>query len=261
VTSKRVCKDCVAEHKAASDEWFACALPTDPFELNEWYGKNPMPKLPQRDAKYPGPRCATHHRVESKRVKAAAHDRKVQVTYGLDPGEYEQLYAFQGGKCAICRRATGRTKRLAVDHDHKTGLPRGLLCGPCNQMLGHGRDEKEFFRRFIDYLSMPPHTEMWWLAAGGRKSLVYTMLNPTEFIWMHDEMVCEAPCAVHRPSSHHMVTWRLEQNGRGELERICPHGVRHTDPDDLAYRRRHGKPYAKLHTYCLTCEKEAEEQG
>ena len=76
----------------------------------------------------------------------------VMKTYGLEAGEYAKLYTEQGGVCAICRRATGKTKRLAVDHDHDTGRVRGLLCGPCNKLVGYLRNSPEAFRRGADYL-------------------------------------------------------------------------------------------------------------
>jgi Recombination endonuclease VII. len=75
--------------------------------------------------------------------------------YGLKPGEYGKLYLTQGGTCAICRRATGATRALAVDHDHKTGLVRGLLCSPCNKLLGHLRDDVELARGIVTYLLEP----------------------------------------------------------------------------------------------------------
>lgn len=106
----------------------------------------------RRPAPHPGPRCATHNREFKKGQRARNHDRMVVKTYGLEPGEYERLYAEQGGKCAICQRATGKTKRLAVDHDHETGLVRGLLCGPCNQLVGYFKNSPETFRRAADYL-------------------------------------------------------------------------------------------------------------
>lgn len=108
----------------------------------------------------PGPRCATHHRKERQRRKGAAHERRVQQVYGLAPGGYEALYALQGGRCAICRRATGATRRLSVDHDHATGEVRGLLCRPCNGLLGHARDSMDFFVRAWLYLSDPPYRKM-----------------------------------------------------------------------------------------------------
>ena len=81
-------------------------------------------------------------------------------TYGLEKGEYAQLYLFQGGKCALCRRATGASRKLSVDHDHATGLVRGLLCRPCNTMLGHARDSAMFFLRCIWYLRRTPYSRM-----------------------------------------------------------------------------------------------------
>ena len=104
-------------------------------------------------------RCATHAREHIRRVKADAHDRYAQRTYGLAPGEYQEIYDAQGGKCAICRRATGKTKRLAVDHDHRLEgreSVRGLLCGPDNQMIGYAHDDPEFFERAAAYLRNPP---------------------------------------------------------------------------------------------------------
>lgn len=42
-------------------------------------------------------------------------------------------------------------------------------------------------------------------------------------------------CCIHNPSDHHMVTWRqLWRGDRGIMERLCPHGIGHPDPDDLA---------------------------
>jgi hypothetical protein len=106
----------------------------------------------KRPAPYPGPRCATHWRAVVRVRKKAAHEQRVQKTYDLPPGGYEQLYIAQGGVCAICRVANGRTKRLAVDHDHKTGAVRGLLCGPCNQLVGRLRDSPAAFLRGYNYL-------------------------------------------------------------------------------------------------------------
>ena len=53
---------------------------------------------------------------------------------GLPLAEYDALLAAQGGGCAICGNAP-KTRRLHVDHDHKTGKVRGLLCHRCNRAL------------------------------------------------------------------------------------------------------------------------------
>lgn len=107
-----------------------------------------------------GGRCATHAHVEKRRKREASHERRVQGVYGLPSGGYRALYEFQGGVCAICRRATGRSRRLSVDHDHRSGLVRGLLCRPCNDLLGHIRDDLDTVKRVHHYLTSPPAREL-----------------------------------------------------------------------------------------------------
>ncbi|BBC53855.1 putative endonuclease VII [Mycobacterium phage PP] len=105
----------------------------------------------------PGPRCVTHHRARRTSTKDAAWERRLMDLYGITPEEYWEIYRLQGGKCYGCRRANGSRKKLSVDHDHKTGIVRGLLCTSCNRnVLGHLRDDPEAFERFIEYLRSPP---------------------------------------------------------------------------------------------------------
>jgi hypothetical protein len=108
-----------------------------------------------------GPRCSP---CNSK----AAHEKRVQETYGLGPGVYQQLLDHQGGMCAICRRKPG-LKRLAVDHDHSCcpgpvscgKCVRGLLCRGCNRdVLGHLKDDPASLRRAADYIEHPPAKEV-----------------------------------------------------------------------------------------------------
>ncbi|MGW5397787.1 endonuclease VII domain-containing protein [Streptomyces sp. NPDC003952] len=91
---------------------------------------------------------------------ASSHEVRVQATYGLGPGEYSTLFQEQGGKCAICRQS--RQQRLSVDHDHKTGLCRGLLCRRCNNyLLAKGaRDNPTILRNAADYLDNPPAVQI-----------------------------------------------------------------------------------------------------
>lgn len=64
----------------------------------------------------------------------------------------------QGGVCACCGNdptahfKTGRPT-LVVDHDHETGVIRGLLCSPCNRAIGHLGDSVEGLQAAIDYLN------------------------------------------------------------------------------------------------------------
>lgn len=109
-----------------------------------------------RALKAPGPRCATCLRDLKKAQKRAAHGRWILKTYGLTLEQYEALYEAQGGSCYICQRATGKTKRLAVDHDHRSGFVRGLTCSTCNSWLAYCRDSPGMAYRAGDYLVDPP---------------------------------------------------------------------------------------------------------
>lgn len=119
----------------------------------------PVPKR-KTDGAARTPRCATHVRQRRRAIKARTQENRDLNVYGLASGQFEQLYRHQGQVCAICRRATGRSRRLSVDHDHKTGLVRGLLCRPCNDLLGHLRDDPEAARRVVDYLLQTPAGEL-----------------------------------------------------------------------------------------------------
>lgn len=78
----------------------------------------------------------------------------IQKKYGIGLEEFTDLLAKQGGGCAICgaTRGSKKSESLFVDHDHKTGKIRGLLCSHCNSMLGHSRDKVSNLRRGIQYL-------------------------------------------------------------------------------------------------------------
>ena len=59
----------------------------------------------------------------------------LKYKYGITLATYDMLLALQDGLCAICKKSgAGRnnTTYLYVDHDHVTGIIRGLLCHPCN---------------------------------------------------------------------------------------------------------------------------------
>jgi Recombination endonuclease VII len=66
-----------------------------------------------------------------------------------------ELRDEQGGRCAICRTPEGECpgKRLHLDHDHRTGAVRGMLCGNCNPGLGQFKDDPARLQAAIDYLN------------------------------------------------------------------------------------------------------------
>lgn len=100
--------------------------------------------------------CRPCELAHSRELRDRNHDAIVCARYGLRPGEYGLIKEAQAGVCAICQRARGARRRLSVDHNHATGEVRGLLCSPCNQLLGHARDDPEFFLRCVAYLANPP---------------------------------------------------------------------------------------------------------
>lgn len=72
--------------------------------------------------------------------------------YGITLADYNALLKKQNGACAICKKATGFKRKLAVDHDHQTGAIRGLLCGKCNPMIGYANDDQALLTAAIKYL-------------------------------------------------------------------------------------------------------------
>lgn len=87
-----------------------------------------------------------------KKCKTADH---ILTRYNFPISEYLALLKFQAGVCAICQMPPLLSKRLHVDHDHKTKKVRGLLCVSCNLALGHFKDSLLFLQRAIDYLKKP----------------------------------------------------------------------------------------------------------
>jgi len=72
---------------------------------------------------------------------------------GVDSDKYNEMMDSQGYRCAICGIHTADCKRnLSVDHDHKTGMARGLLCVRCNAGLGQFKDLPGRLRDAADYL-------------------------------------------------------------------------------------------------------------
>jgi hypothetical protein len=80
----------------------------------------------------------------------------LEKIYGITLADYDALMRKQAGVCAVCRKAPAgrhsRDVRLVVDHCHKTGVTRGLLCNNCNRAIGLLGDDPILLRRAIAYL-------------------------------------------------------------------------------------------------------------
>lgn len=76
----------------------------------------------------------------------------IKSRYGVTAEQFQAMESAQGGVCAICR-APPQRGRLNIDHCHGTGRVRGLLCGPCNRMLGLAKDRPEVLAAAVAYLN------------------------------------------------------------------------------------------------------------
>ena len=75
------------------------------------------------------------------RCKLCSAYDDIKYRYGLDRKVYKDMYDEQGGKCALCRKNLYLPNRILktnihVDHNHETGIVRGMLCMNCNVNLG-----------------------------------------------------------------------------------------------------------------------------
>jgi len=83
----------------------------------------------------------------------------LRTMYGISLSEYVTLLEAQGGVCAICKQPeetldsrTKQRKRLVVDHDHRTGKVRGLLCQSCNSAIGFLEKKLDHLDSIVVYL-------------------------------------------------------------------------------------------------------------
>jgi len=88
-----------------------------------------------------------------------SHAQALRERYNLTPAEYDRMLVAQGGLCAICRQPEtvrgrgGAPRRLAVDHDHRTGAVRELLCHRCNLVTWAVEENPNMLNAVLAYLN------------------------------------------------------------------------------------------------------------
>ena len=85
--------------------------------------------------------------TEESKIKRRKY--KLYYKYGLTIEDVEELLVIQSNRCALCLKLF--TKMFDIDHDHKTGKVRGLLCRDCNIVIG--RVEKlslKFIEKYLE---------------------------------------------------------------------------------------------------------------
>lgn len=98
-------------------------------------------------------RCSNlHHKtIEGKQKR---RDFDLKKNYGITLEDYDRMLESQDNKCKICDTdSPGSKGRFYVDHNHKTGKLRGLLCHKCNTSLSGFKDDINILLKAIEYLN------------------------------------------------------------------------------------------------------------
>jgi len=68
--------------------------------------------------------------------------------------DFEKMLISQDNKCYICNKEPSKNASLGIDHNHKTGKPRALLCNNCNNGIGKLGDDIALLQKAINYLKL-----------------------------------------------------------------------------------------------------------
>lgn len=147
----RVCKSCEAE-KDISEFYFLNkerryrlweCKPCKDARTKRNYTLNESEKLRRRISA----KAWAHANPE--KIKAFSRKTRLKREYGLTLEQYDAMVSRQGGRCALCDATEpgGRWPEWHVDHCHKTGKVRALLCAECNRHLG-------IFEKMLDAFGM-----------------------------------------------------------------------------------------------------------
>jgi hypothetical protein len=96
---------------------------------------------------------ARYHRERFKADPDYHRARSLKKRYGITLDEFNRLIRAQGNACAICLTPMEQIKRKCVDHCHRTGTVRGVLCQGCNVAIAHLRDDPLAAIRASEYLA------------------------------------------------------------------------------------------------------------
>lgn len=116
---------------------------------------NPEDRKAQAKAYYENNRekINAKHKAYYKNNKDKVRNKDLKRNFGIGLHEYNLMLTEQKGKCACCGiHQNELTRNLAVEHDHDTGLIRGLLCSNCNTGIGLLGDNIEGLMKAFNYL-------------------------------------------------------------------------------------------------------------
>jgi|SRR3989344_6989218 len=90
-----------------------------------------------------------------KKGKSQIRNYNLKSYYGINSEDYLNLLKLQQNKCAICSKIISKynkIKHFYIDHNHKTGKIRGLLCHNCNCAIGYFKDSPQLCSKASEYL-------------------------------------------------------------------------------------------------------------
>lgn len=121
---------------------------------NYWKSKTSYDGL-QYACKHCQSKSNKKYKDKNKDRTKANRRKSLLKSYGLTPESYDIMFKEQLGLCKICKNPSPkrwRSEKLFVDHDHKSGKVRGLLCHDCNYGLGGFKDNVELLKNAIKYI-------------------------------------------------------------------------------------------------------------
>ena len=130
------------------EKWWEAQHP-EYVEKSKEYRKNWRQQNKEKEASYRAKRKQKD--AEDPNFTTKMRDKTLMTWYGMTQADYAQMLANQQGVCAICLRPPLDGVHFHVDHDHETGLVRGLLCSRCNWYLGVIDNDISVIDRIIQY--------------------------------------------------------------------------------------------------------------
>ena len=137
------CKECTKEYQR---EW-ATKNPSRPQKATQKYKASNREKIREWNRQY----AARIRKEKPEKSKEWELRARLKRLYGVTPEWRDQTIVEQEGRCAICGGLPGKLG-LSIDHDHKTGKARALLCNQCNTGLHKMEQDIEWIRKAEQYL-------------------------------------------------------------------------------------------------------------
>lgn len=117
------------------------------------------PEVKDRDRAYQKAYLQRPEIIERMKINARAYhqrpevkERRLQRTYGLTTEAFESMLIGQGSACAICNSSDWGPKGPVIDHDHESGVIRGIICHRCNIGIGMFDDNPKLLQNATMYL-------------------------------------------------------------------------------------------------------------